>query len=169
MNAWMSTAGEVIRLATGSHDSAMEESAVVMLGLLVLLLVMKAFTAASGAGDSGWLRRLFAVFIMLSITVGSVVAVISLVAPQIHSTLLSKAAIFGIPFAALLLVGIPLMGLILRTRYPVTLVSATASMFACLVAMIVTTAVMNSFHGSNREFSQVRRRTRSIDQFIGNP
>jgi len=166
MNPWMSTTDRVLSLAIRPHTTTMEAFVVVLVGTVVLLLVTKASTAAAGASDAGWLRRLVGLLLMLAILVGSTVVAIVAIAPQIHSAFLSKIALFVFPLAASLIVGIPIMGLALRTRYAVTFISAALSLSACVITMMAVHAAVDSLHGGNTEFTLVKRRTHGLDQFM---
>jgi hypothetical protein len=40
------------------------------------------------------------------------------------------------------------------------------SIFAAAIAIVVSTALLDSFQGGNKGFSQVKKRTSAIDDFI---
>lgn len=158
------------RTLAGGHNNQAAALAVLLPGLIVMLLVIKSFSSSPGSSrDSGWGRRLLAVMLLLLVLPAGSAAVSSFLAPHIHHPALQRTVTFGIPLLALLTAGIPLMGRLLRTRYPVTLVSAAAGLFAGMVTVLVMNAVIASFDGGNSDFSLVKRRTRTIDTFMGAP
>ena len=168
MNVWMTESEGMMRHVLGNPHNAVETSVVCVAGIVALLLAMKAFTSSAEKGI-GWGRRILAAVLLIGIALGTAVAVAHSLAPRVHTEILIKTMLFGIPVLAILIAAIPIMGLILRTRYLSTLIATTAGLVACIAVILVTDAVIDSLRGGNSGFSMVNRRTHTIDDFIGKP
>jgi len=166
MKAWPRETTEIMNFVLGKPSTTSEAVVIGAVGVLALLLVMKAFSSAAGSGDSGWARRIVSAVLMLAVALFTAVATSCFITPQVHDVLLDKVALFGLPLVALLFIAVPLMAVLLKTRYGGALTAAAISMFACIVATLVVGAICDSFRGGNRGFSQVKQRTDTLDRFM---
>lgn len=166
MKAWLRETTEITNFVLGKPGTTSEAVIIAAAGVLALLLVMKAFSSAAGSGDSGWVRRIVSAALMLAVVLFTAVAASYFITPRVHDALLDKVALFGLPVVALLFVAVPLMAVLLKTRYSGALTAAALSMLACIVAVVVVGAICDSFRGGDRGFSQVKRRTDTLDRFM---
>ena len=167
MNRWLAAVAAVLDWMLGRPETMVQAVVPGAFGALTLLVVLRFAAQAQGGYDAGWLRRAVGTAILAATALAAAGAARAYAVPRLHASWPRFAVTVGLPVLAVLALAVPLLMLLLHRRYGTTVGAVAVSVFACAIVLVVANAVMDSVRGGNVSFLNVKRRTRTIDHFIG--
>jgi len=167
MKRWFEAVAEVTAWILGQPETVAQAVVPGLFGALTLLVALRFSSQAAGGYDAGWVRRACCVALLTATALAAAGAARAYAAPRLHASWMRLGVTVGLPVLAVLVLAVPVLMLLLHRRYGAMVGAVAISLFACAMVLLVTTAVMESVRGGNTSFLNVKRRTRSIDDFIG--
>lgn len=166
MNMWKEETLRFLQLALQQPGRLPLLIATASVVALVFIVLLRFVSAAFRITNAGWLQRLTATVLVLTLPLAATVATSLYVCPRMATDTLKLTALIAGPVLALLLIAIPLATLTLSARYFQTLGAIVLCLAGAWGAVLLTNAMINAVNEGSRQAGKAVERKSDIKQIL---
>jgi len=166
MTAWLDQAKEIALAVLGNPEILGDLFITGPMALIAFCLVMVFACSAAGMTSIGSVQCIVGGLVGVLILLVAVTATAIHLAPLVSDTGTQRAVTIGVPVLVILIVGIPAMSYVLRSKYVGTAIAFTASIVATFLIVQLTNSVLASVRGGGRQSNSLRGRTDAMNRMM---